>query len=122
MLHHRTNTGSAVWADAYRSRKNETFLARNGFASHVHRKKPVGRPMPTPIRRANGRKSAVRAHIEHIFAEQKDRMDLFSRTIGIARARIKIGLANLGAAEIKAGAEEGERTCQSGAPRRAPHS
>jgi hypothetical protein len=65
MLHHglldRTNTGSAVWADAYRSRKNEAFLARNGFASHVHRKKPVGRPMPTPIRRANGRKSAVRA-------------------------------------------------------------
>jgi len=100
MLRHglldRTNTGSAVWADtAYRSRKNEAFLARNGFTSHVHRKKPVGRPMPTPIRRANGRKSAVRARIEHVFAEQKDRMDLFIRTIGIARARIKIGLANL---------------------------
>ena len=92
----RTNTGSAVWADtAYRSRKNEAFLARNGFTSHVHRKKPVGRPMPTPIRRANGRKSAVRARIEHVFAEQKDRMDLFIRTIGIARARIKIGLTNL---------------------------
>ena len=29
------------------------------------------------------------------FAEQKDRMGLFIRTIGIARARIKIGLANL---------------------------
>jgi transposase, IS5 family len=36
----------------------------------------------------------VRARIEHIFAEQKDRMG-FIRTIGIARARIKIGLANL---------------------------
>ena len=100
MLRHglldRTNTGSAVWADtAYRSRKNEAFLARNGFTSHIHRKKPAGRPMPTPIRRANGRKSAVRARIEHVFAEQKDRMDLFIRTIGIARARIKIGLANL---------------------------
>ena len=100
MLRHglldRTNTGSAVWADtAYRSRKNEAFLARNGFTSHVHRKKPAGRPMPTPIRRANGRKSAVRSRIEHVFAEQKDRMSLFIRTIGIARARIKIGLANL---------------------------
>ena len=51
--------------------------------------------MPTPIRRANGRKSAVRSHIEHAFAEQKDRTSLFVRTIGIARARIKIGLANL---------------------------
>jgi IS5 family transposase len=28
-------------------------------------------------------------------AEQKDRMALFIRTIGIARARVKIGLANL---------------------------
>jgi hypothetical protein len=34
-----------VWADtAYRSRKNEAFLVRNGFTSQVHRKKPVGRP------------------------------------------------------------------------------
>ena len=80
---------------AYRSRKNEAFLARNGFTSHVHRKKPAGRPMPTPIRRANGRKSAVRSRIEHVFAEQKYRMSLFVRTIGITRARIKIGLANL---------------------------
>lgn len=100
MLRHglldRTNTGSAVWADtAYRSRKNEAFLARNGFTSHVHRKKPAGRAMPTPIRRANSRRSTVRSRIEHVFAEQKDRMGLFIRTIGIARARIKIGLANL---------------------------
>ena len=91
MLRHglldRTNTGSAVWADtAYRSRKNEAFLARNGFTSRIHRKKPIGRPMPTPIRRANGRKSAVRSRIEHVFAEQKDRMGLFIRTIGLARA------------------------------------
>ena len=100
MLRHglldRTNTGSAVWADtAYRSRKNEAFLARNGFTSRIHRKKPIGRPMPTPIRRANGRKSTVRSRIEHVFAEQKDRMGLFIRTIGLDRARLKIGLANL---------------------------
>jgi transposase, IS5 family len=37
----------------------------------------------------------VRAHIEHVFAEQKHRMGLFVRTIGLARATIKIGLANL---------------------------
>jgi hypothetical protein len=85
-----------VWADtAYRSRKNEAFLARNGFTSQIHRKKPAGRPMPTPICRANGRKSAVRSRIEHVFAQQKDRMDLFIRTIGLAQARLKIGLANL---------------------------
>ena len=30
-----------------------------------------------------------------MFAEQKDRMGLFIRTIGIARATTKIGMANL---------------------------
>jgi len=92
----KSNTGSAVWADtAYRSKKNEAFIERHGLNSQVHRKKPAGRPMPPPTRRANARKSAVRSRIEHVFAEQKDRMDLFVRTIGIARARAKIGLANL---------------------------
>jgi transposase, IS5 family len=39
----KTNTASAVWADtAYRSKANEEFLARNGFVSRVHRKKPPG--------------------------------------------------------------------------------
>ena len=30
-----------------------------------------------------------------VFAEQKERMDLFIRTVGVARATTKIGLANL---------------------------
>jgi hypothetical protein len=46
-------------------------------------------------RRANDRKSAVRARVEHVFAEQKDRMGLFIRTIGLARAGSKVGLVNL---------------------------
>ena len=37
----------------------------------------------------------VRSSVEHVFAEQKARMGLFIRTVGIARATIKIGLANL---------------------------
>jgi hypothetical protein len=52
--------------------------------SQIHRKKPVRRPMPVRTARANARKSAVRAHIEHVFAEQKARMGLFMRTIGLA--------------------------------------
>ena len=50
--------------------------------------------MPCAIRRANNAKSKIRSKVEHVFAEQKDRMDLFIRTIGIARAKMKIGLAN----------------------------
>jgi IS5 family transposase len=92
----KTNTASAVWADtAYRSKANEQFMEKNGFVSHVHRKKPKGRIMPAAIRRVNNAKSKIRSKVEHVFADQKDRMDLFIRTIGIARATVKIGLANL---------------------------
>ena len=91
-----TNTASAVWADtAYRSKANEHFMAANGFVSRVHRKKPPNRPMPVRTARANGRKAKVRAGIEHVFAAQKSRMELLIRTVGLARARVKIGLANL---------------------------
>ena len=92
----KTNTASSVWADtAYRSKANEEFLARNGFVSRIHRKKPPGRPMPETTRRANALKSKVRAHVEHVFAAQKDKMDFFIRTVGIARAMTKIGMVNL---------------------------
>lgn len=92
----KSNTASGVWADtAYRSAANEAFLIRYGFVSHIHRKKPKGRIMPEATRRANNAKSTIRSRIEHVFAEQKERMDLFIRTVGIARATTKIGLANL---------------------------
>jgi transposase, IS5 family len=70
-------------------------MKKNGFVSRVHRKKPKGKPMPATMRRANAAKSKIRSCVEHVFAEQKDRMGLFIRTIGIARAKVKIGMANL---------------------------
>jgi IS5 family transposase len=92
----RGNTGSSVWADtAYRSRKNEAWLERNDYVCDIHRKKPKRRPMSQRTARANGRRSRIRAFVEHVFAHQKARMRLFVRTIGIARARAKIGMANL---------------------------
>jgi hypothetical protein len=51
--------------------------------------------MPVSTARANARKSAVRSRVEHVFDLQKDRMELFVRTIGLTRAETKIGLANL---------------------------
>jgi IS5 family transposase len=90
------NTARTVWADtAYRSAANEAFLDKHGFVSRIHRKKPKGRPMPEVTRRANNAKSKIRSRFEHVFAEQKARMGLFVRTIGIARAKTKIGMANL---------------------------
>jgi IS5 family transposase len=92
----KTNTAGSVWADtAYRSKANEAFMDENGFVSRVHRKKPKGRPMPRQTAIANGRKSKIRSHVEHVFAEQKSKMGLVVRTIGIARATLKIGMANI---------------------------
>jgi IS5 family transposase len=51
--------------------------------------------MPKHVSRANAAKSEVRAHVEHVFARQKGPMALVIRTIGLARAKVKIGLANI---------------------------
>ena len=92
----RSNTGSTVWADtAYRSKKNEAWMKRCGYVSDIHHKKPRNRPMSEATSRANGRRSKVRAFVEHVFARQKAQMKLNVRTIGIQRARMKIGMANI---------------------------
>jgi hypothetical protein len=49
--------------DFLSSRKNEALLRQRMLVSHVHRKKPAGRPMPDRTARANANKSAVRSHI-----------------------------------------------------------
>jgi len=86
----KSNTAGDVWADtAYRSAKNERRLADNGLRSQIHRKKPEGKPMPEAMARANGKKSKVRALVEHVFARQKGPMDLVVRTIGLARGHFK---------------------------------
>jgi transposase, IS5 family len=91
-----SNTASTVWADsAYRSQANEAFMESRGFKSQVHRRKPRGRAMAPHIRRGNATRSAVRAAVEHVFAHQKGPMALTIRTIGIVRAKAKVGLANL---------------------------
>jgi IS5 family transposase len=92
----KDNTASDVWADtAYRSQANEKWLKRQGRVSRIHRRKPRGKPMPERTAKANAAKSKIRARVEHVFAHQKDKMGLFVRTIGLARAEAKITLANL---------------------------
>jgi IS5 family transposase len=92
----RSNTGSSVWADtAYRSQKNEGRIAQAGLVSQVHFRRPPGRALTAQRQGANAARSKLRAAVEHVFAEQKHRMGLFVRTVGIARARAKIGIANI---------------------------
>lgn len=92
----KENTCASVWADTtYRSKDNEKFMADNGFVSKVHFRRYRNRDLTHNEKRGNRARSVVRGLVEHVFAEQKSRMGLFIRTIGIERAKTKIGLANI---------------------------
>ena len=90
------NTAGSVWADtAYRSAANVALLARRGLVPRLQRPKPRGRPMPPHMVRGNASRARVRVAVEHVFAAQKRRLGLVIRSVGLARARAKLGLANL---------------------------
>ena len=90
------NTASGVWADtAYRSAANVALLVRRGLVPQFQRPSRVAEPMPPHITRGNARRARVRAAIEHVFAAQKCRLGLLIRSVGLARATTKLGLANL---------------------------
>jgi IS5 family transposase len=90
------NTASGVWADtAYRSAANVALLARRGLVPHLQRPKPRGKPMPSHLARGNASRARVRVAIEHVFAAQKCRLGLVIRSVGLARATARLGLANL---------------------------
>ena len=90
------NTSRDVYGDtAYSNEDNLNYLESHGFCSKLHRKKPKNKPMPLLLKKGNTTKSKIRAHVEHVFAVQKEQMNLFVRTIGLKRAKVKIGLANI---------------------------
>jgi IS5 family transposase len=90
------NTASRVWADtAYRTKRNLDVLERRGLSERILFRRPPRRPLSEPQAKANAARARIRSGIEHVFAAQKHRMTLFVRTIGLARARVKIGMVNL---------------------------
>ena len=91
------NTASEVWADsAYRSKETESKLADKGLKSRIHRKASRARPLTEREKRGNKTRSRVRSRVEHIFGDQENAMGgTLVRTIGLARAKTKIGLKNL---------------------------
>ncbi len=91
------NTASDVWADsAYRSAEAEANLAERGFKSRIHRRPARNYPLTERERRGNTTRSRVRARVEHVFGHQANAMGgKLVRTIGLVRARAKIGMQNL---------------------------
>jgi IS5 family transposase len=90
------NTASRVWADtAYRTKRNLEVLERRGLSERILFRQPPRRQLSEQQAKANAARARIRSGIEHVFAAQKHRMTLFVRTIGLARAQVKIGIANL---------------------------
>jgi IS5 family transposase len=91
------NTSDDVFGDsAYRSDEIEAKLKAGGFRSRIHRRAWRNHPLSQAQERANRSKSRIRARIEHVFgAQQSAPGGRIVRTIGIVRARAKIGLQNL---------------------------
>lgn len=91
------NTGSGVWADAaYRSEETEAKLRAQELKSHIHRKGKRGKPLTEQAKGSNRTKSTVRVRVEHVFGAQTNDMGgTLVRTIGMVRAKAKIGMKNL---------------------------
>src|SRR6267378_1933365 len=91
------NTCNDVFADsAYQSAEIEAKLRASAYNRRIHRRGRRNHPLSLTQVRVNHAKSRIRARIEHVFgAQQNAPGGRIVRTIGIVRARAKIGLQNL---------------------------
>lgn len=93
----KNNSSRDVWADsAYRSQEKLKHLKKQGFREHIQRKGCRNKKLTSWELKGNHTRSKVRSRVEHIFGVQTQRAgSLILRTIGVARAKAKIGLRNL---------------------------
>ena len=91
------NTSADVYADsAYRSKESIETLEDLGFREHIQRKGQSGKPLTDWEKQGNRTRSKIRSRVEHVFGAQFQKAgNLILRTIGFARAVVKIGLRNL---------------------------
>ena len=96
-LLNKANRSADVFADsAYRSAETEARLKARGFRSRIHVRATRNHPLSQRQEEANRKKSRIRVRIEHVFgAQETSAGSRLVRTIGIVRARVKIGLQNL---------------------------
>ena len=92
-----TEVGRDIWADsAYRSAEIDTTLKAKRLRSKIHYKGSRNNALTTQQQTWNRARSRIRARVEHVFGHQVTAMGgKLIRTIGLLRARAKIGLKNL---------------------------
>jgi transposase, IS5 family len=96
--HQLTQNGEKrpIYADsAYRSQEREGELAKHGMRSEICEKGSRNHPLTDAQKESNRQKSKVRARVEHVFGAQSQMGGHWVRTIGLARAKVKIGMMNL---------------------------
>lgn len=85
-----------VYADsAYRSTEREADLAKQNIQSQICEKGNRSHPLTEVQKIANRAKSKVRSRVEHIFGAQAQMGGHWVRTVGLMRAKVKIGMMNL---------------------------
>ena len=91
------NTALGVWADsAYRSAEIEAALKEKGLRSRIHRKGRRNKPLSEREKQGNKTRSSVRVRVEHVFGAQSNDMGgTLVRSVGLVRAKARIGLKNL---------------------------
>lgn len=91
------NSSRDVWADsAYGSGDKRDALNKRGFRGHLQYKGCRYKKLTSRQIEGNYRRAKIRSRVEHIFGVQTMRAgSLLIRTIGVVRAKAKIGLRNL---------------------------
>lgn len=89
--------GQPLYADsAYTGEKQENIYADKKVLNMVHEKGYKGKPLTDEQKADNREKSRVRVRVEHVFGFVENSMNgSIVRTIGIVRAKAKIGMMNL---------------------------
>lgn len=86
-----------MFADsAYAGKPIKTLLQKNNIRSRIHEKGYRNNPLTKKQRERNRKRSKIRCRVEHVFGFMKNSMNgSMIRSIGITRAKAKIGLMNL---------------------------
>ena len=91
------DSGQSLYADsAYTGGDQEASISKVEMLNKVHEKGYKNKPLTEAQKESNKNKSKFRARVEHIFGFVENSMKgTYIRCIGIARARVIIGLTNL---------------------------
>lgn len=89
--------GQPLYADsAYTGEEQEKVYKKKKVINNVHEKGYKNKPLTEEQKARNKEKSSTRVRVEHIFGFVENSMyGSFIRTIGIVRAKAKIGMMNL---------------------------